>query len=304
MMRVAPFASVKSVSAHIELHTVGGCGFGIGMSWSSAWIGCAVSPGRIVDRRQRRDQAARVEHAFDDRQHVLGARERCSQSVVEREQVVDAQRVVALERVRRRARTSKNRSRRSRSLVQRVDELGLDRVLDDRVALLGDASTCARCSVRRPSPADYFRAMALYALGDIVPQIDPDAFVHPDATIIGNVVIGAGVDDLAAGGAARRPEPHRDRRAHVGAGRRGAALHTRELETIVGDDCTIGHLAHLEGCTVEDGALVGTGSIVLHRAIVRSGALVGAGAVVPERHGGARAARWRSACRRSCASTR
>ena len=73
---------------------------------------------------------------------------------------------------------------------------------------------------------------------------------------------------------------------------------TRELETIVGDDCMIGHLAHLEGCTVEDGALVGTGSIVLHRAIVRTGALVGAGAVVPERHGGARAARWRSACPR------
>jgi carbonic anhydrase/acetyltransferase-like protein (isoleucine patch superfamily) len=43
----------------------------------------------------------------------------------------------------------------------------------------------------------------------------------------------------------------------------------------------IGHLAHLEGCTVEDGALVGTGSIVLHRAVVRSGALVGAGALVP-----------------------
>jgi carbonic anhydrase/acetyltransferase-like protein (isoleucine patch superfamily) len=62
----------------------------------------------------------------------------------------------------------------------------------------------------------------------------------------------------------------------------GAVLHcTRELETIVGNDCTIGHLAHLEGCTVEDGSLVGTGSIVLHRALVRSGALVGAGAVVP-----------------------
>ena len=62
----------------------------------------------------------------------------------------------------------------------------------------------------------------------------------------------------------------------------GAVLHcTRELETIVGADCTIGHLAHLEGCVVEDGALVGTGSVVLHRAIVRTGALVGAGAVVP-----------------------
>ena len=67
MMRVAPLASVKSVSAHIVLHTVGGCGLGIGMSWSSAWIGCGVSPRADRDRRQRRDQAARIEHALDDR---------------------------------------------------------------------------------------------------------------------------------------------------------------------------------------------------------------------------------------------
>jgi carbonic anhydrase/acetyltransferase-like protein (isoleucine patch superfamily) len=62
----------------------------------------------------------------------------------------------------------------------------------------------------------------------------------------------------------------------------GAVIHcTRELETVVGADCVIGHLAHLEGCIVEDGALVGTGSIVLHRAVVRTGGLVGAGALVP-----------------------
>ncbi len=42
-----------------------------------------------------------------------------------------------------------------------------------------------------------------------------------------------------------------------------------------------GHLAHLECCEVEDGALVGTNSVVLHRAVVRSGALVGASALVP-----------------------
>ncbi len=50
--------------------------------------------------------------------------------------------------------------------------------------------------------------------------------------------------------------------------------------TIVGDDCVIGHIVHLEGCTVENGALVGNGSVVLHRAIVRTGSLVGANAVV------------------------
>ncbi len=122
--------------------------------------------------------------------------------------------------------------------------------------------------------------MALYALGDIAPQIDPDAFVHPDCTIIGNVVIGAG--------ATIWPQTVlRGDQSRIVIGARtsvqdGAVIHcTRELETIVGADCVIGHLAHLEGCTVEDGALVGTGSIVLHRAVVRSGALVGAAALVP-----------------------
>ena len=48
MIRVAPLASVKSVSAHMELHTVATCGFGSGMIWSSAWIGCSVSPGPMA----------------------------------------------------------------------------------------------------------------------------------------------------------------------------------------------------------------------------------------------------------------
>ncbi len=122
--------------------------------------------------------------------------------------------------------------------------------------------------------------MALYALADVVPQIDPEAFVHPDCTIIGNVVVGPG--------ATIWPQTVlRGDQSRIVVGARtsvqdGAVVHcTRELETLIGADCVIGHLAHLEGCVVEDGALVGTGSIVLHRAVVRSGALVGAGALVP-----------------------
>ena len=122
--------------------------------------------------------------------------------------------------------------------------------------------------------------MALYALGDIEPQIDPDAFVHPDATIIGNVVVGAGSTIWPQ--AVLRGDQSRIVIGARTSVQDGAVLHcTRELETTVGDDCTIGHLAHLEGCVVEDGALVGTGSIVLHRAVIRTGALVGAGALVP-----------------------
>jgi carbonic anhydrase/acetyltransferase-like protein (isoleucine patch superfamily) len=122
--------------------------------------------------------------------------------------------------------------------------------------------------------------MALYALGDIEPEIDADAFVHPDCTIIGNVVVGPGATIWPQ--AVLRGDQSRIVIGARTSVQDGAVIHcTRELETIVGADCTVGHLAHLEGCVIEDGALIGTGSIVLHRVIVRTGALVGAGALVP-----------------------
>jgi carbonic anhydrase/acetyltransferase-like protein (isoleucine patch superfamily) len=62
----------------------------------------------------------------------------------------------------------------------------------------------------------------------------------------------------------------------------GTIVHcTRALPTTIGERCVIGHAAHLEGCTIADDALVGSGSVVLHRAVVESWALVGAQALVP-----------------------
>ncbi|MSO38423.1 MAG: gamma carbonic anhydrase family protein [Acidimicrobiia bacterium] len=122
--------------------------------------------------------------------------------------------------------------------------------------------------------------MAIYALGDQVPVIDPTAFVHPDATVIGEVTIGPGSSIW----------PHAVLRGDYGAitiGARtsiqdGSVIHAiRSLPTVIGNDCVIGHLVHIECATIEDGSLVGSGSIVLHRAIVRAGALVGAAALVP-----------------------
>ena len=122
--------------------------------------------------------------------------------------------------------------------------------------------------------------MALYALGDQVPRIAPTAYVHPDAVVIGDVTIGA--ESSVWPGAVLRGD---DGRIVVGdrtSIQDGAVVHTTlEDPTRVGSDCVVGHLAHLEGCIIEDGSLVGSGAVVLHRAIVRSGALVGAGAVVP-----------------------
>ncbi len=122
--------------------------------------------------------------------------------------------------------------------------------------------------------------MVLYALGDRTPTIDPSAYVHPDAVVIGSVTIGAKSSVWPC--AVLRGDY-----GEITIGARtsiqdGSVIHaTHDQFTTVGDDCVIGHNVHLEGCTIEDGALVGSGSIVLHRAVVRAGGLVGAGAVVP-----------------------
>ncbi len=63
----------------------------------------------------------------------------------------------------------------------------------------------------------------------------------------------------------------------------GTVVHTTEQwPTVIGADCVVGHNTHLEGCVVEDGCLIGSGSVTLNRALVRAGSIVGAGGVVPE----------------------
>ncbi len=124
--------------------------------------------------------------------------------------------------------------------------------------------------------------MPVYALGEHEPQIHPDAYIAPEAVIIGRVSIGP--ESTVWPGAVLRGD---DNTITIGAGtsvQDNAVLHvTKDYPTTVGDRVTIGHLAHLEGCTIEDEALVGTGAIVLHEAVVGPLARVGAGAVVPGR---------------------
>jgi carbonic anhydrase/acetyltransferase-like protein (isoleucine patch superfamily) len=122
--------------------------------------------------------------------------------------------------------------------------------------------------------------MAIYALGELEPEIDATAYIHPDAVIIGRVVIGPGASVWPC--AVLRGD---DGTIRIGARtsvQDGSVLHcTAELDTVVGSEAVIGHMVHLEGCTVEDRALVGNGSVVLHRAVISTGALVGSNAVVP-----------------------
>ena len=121
--------------------------------------------------------------------------------------------------------------------------------------------------------------MPIYALGDAEPTIHPTAFVHPEAVIIGDVTIGE-LSSIWPGAVLRGDEGY----IRIGARtsiQDNSVLHTTPLwPTVVGDGCTIGHLVHLEGCAVEDGCLIGNGSMVLHRCVVQSGAIVAANSVV------------------------
>jgi len=102
----------------------------------------------------------------------------------------------------------------------------------------------------------------------------------PEAVVIGRVTVGAKATIWS--GAVLRADDNDIVIGEETSVQDNAVLHvTEEFPTVVGRRCTIGHLAHLEGCTIEDEALVGTGSIVLHEAVVGARALVGAGAVVP-----------------------
>lgn len=122
--------------------------------------------------------------------------------------------------------------------------------------------------------------MPVYALGDAVPEIHPEAYVHPDAVLIGAVTIGA--ESTIWPGAVLRGDAGPIRVGSRTSIQDGAVIHvTGSAPTRIGSDCVVGHLAHLEGCTIEDGVLVGSGSVVLSGAVVASGSLVAAGAVVP-----------------------
>jgi len=119
----------------------------------------------------------------------------------------------------------------------------------------------------------------IYALGDKVPSIDPTAFVHPEAVIIGDVTVGP--ESSVWPTAVLRGDFGAIRIGSQTSIQDGTVIHcTATLDTVIGDRCVIGHKAHLEGCTIHDDSLVGSGSVVLHRAVVGPHALVGANAVV------------------------
>lgn len=115
----------------------------------------------------------------------------------------------------------------------------------------------------------------------VSPSIADDAFIAPNATIIGdtqisskasiwfNVVLRGDVNYIRVG-----------ERTNI---QDGTVVHvsSKEHPTLIGDDVLIGHMAMIHACTLEDGCFVGMAATVMDGAVVGKGAMIAAGALVP-----------------------
>ena len=113
------------------------------------------------------------------------------------------------------------------------------------------------------------------------PVIAPDAFIAPNATIIGEVTIEAGAS-IWFGAVLRGDQNHIIVGARVSV-QDNAVIHCNERhQTVIEAEVTVGHGVVMEGCHIERGALIGMNATILDGATVGARALVAAGSVVLE----------------------
>jgi carbonic anhydrase/acetyltransferase-like protein (isoleucine patch superfamily) len=117
----------------------------------------------------------------------------------------------------------------------------------------------------------------------VSPRVAPDAFLAPNAVIVGNVTVGPEASIWF--GAVLRGD-HPDFGVEVGPRssiQDNCVVHVGDWQpTYIGADVTVGHGAEMESCTVEDGCVIGMGAVILQEAIIGAGSLVAAGSVVLE----------------------
>ncbi len=120
----------------------------------------------------------------------------------------------------------------------------------------------------------------LIPFGDRKPSIDPTAYVHSSAQVIGDVSIGA--QSSVWFNVVLRGDVHSIR---IGARTNiqdGSVLHVtnNRWPVVVGNDVTVGHSAVLHGCTVGSRCLIAIGAIVLDGCEVGDDCLIGAGSLI------------------------
>jgi carbonic anhydrase/acetyltransferase-like protein (isoleucine patch superfamily) len=114
------------------------------------------------------------------------------------------------------------------------------------------------------------------------PQFGENCFVAPNATIVGDVIMGT--ECSVWFNAVIRGDVHYIKMGNKVNVQDGAIIHCTYLKhpTNIGNNVSIGHNAMVHGCTIHDNVLIGMGSIVMDGCVVHSNSIIAAGAVVLE----------------------
>ena len=116
----------------------------------------------------------------------------------------------------------------------------------------------------------------------ILPEFGNNCFIAPNATVVGDVVMG---DDCSIWfNAVVRGDVNSIRMGNKVNVQDGAVIHCtyEKTKTFIGNNVSIGHNAIVHGCTIADNVLVGMGAIVMDNCKVGSNSIIAAGAVVLE----------------------
>jgi carbonic anhydrase/acetyltransferase-like protein (isoleucine patch superfamily) len=123
--------------------------------------------------------------------------------------------------------------------------------------------------------------MPIYSLSNQQPVIGNHAWIAPNATVIGDVILGD--NSSIWWNAVLRGDTDQLRVGENSNIQDGSVLHTDAgIQLSVGKNVTVGHLAMLHGCTIGDGSLIGIKSVVLNGAVIGEHSLIGANSLVPE----------------------
>lgn len=123
--------------------------------------------------------------------------------------------------------------------------------------------------------------MSISAFGDKVPSFGKDVFVHPDATVIGDVVLEDGANLWP--GAVLRGDVERIRLGSHASFQDNSVAHTDPgYPVVVGPDCVVGHGVILHGATVGARCLIGMGSTLLNGCVIGDESIVGANSLVTQ----------------------
>jgi carbonic anhydrase/acetyltransferase-like protein (isoleucine patch superfamily) len=123
--------------------------------------------------------------------------------------------------------------------------------------------------------------MPIYQLGDRIPRIDPSAFVHEMAVVIGDVTLGPHCSVWPFATLRGDNEPITlGRNSNV---QESCTLHTDPGFALdIGAGVTVGHHVMLHGCTIGDDSLIGIQAVILNGAAIGRNCLVGAATLVTE----------------------